>query len=221
MNPIHAPIQTPTPSRDPERTREALMTSGTELFAEYGYEGATIELIARRAGVNKALINYHFRGKKGLYTAILASTLDSVATRLAETSSRGESAETRLAEFIQTFAEMNLIRPAISVVLLREAITGGRHLDDAIIPSFLAIFRHVNNIVAQGVREGTFRPVDPLLTHLTVIGSLVFFFATSPMRQRVIDSGKASIRPPDPADFVAHLKELMTRGLSSAPRSRS
>jgi len=32
-----------------------------ELFAEFGFEGATVERIARRAGVNRAMISYHFQ----------------------------------------------------------------------------------------------------------------------------------------------------------------
>ena len=60
--------------RDPEATRQALLRAGAELFAERGFDGVPIDEVAARAGVNKALISYHFRGKRGLYVAILEST---------------------------------------------------------------------------------------------------------------------------------------------------
>ena len=43
-------------------TREALLAAGTELFAERGYDGVPVWEIADRAGVNKAMISYHFGG---------------------------------------------------------------------------------------------------------------------------------------------------------------
>jgi hypothetical protein len=65
--------------------------------------------------------------------------------------------------------------------------------------------------VERGVREGAFRPVDPLLTHLSLVGSLVFFFATSGFRQRVIPDR----RPPDGATYVKHLQDLIIEGLAT------
>src|SRR5689334_16815459 len=56
--------------RDPERTRQALLDAALTEFAEKGLAGARVSEIARRAGVNKQLISYHFDGKQGLYDAL-------------------------------------------------------------------------------------------------------------------------------------------------------
>jgi len=47
-----------------------------------------------------------------------------------------------------------------------------------------------------------------------VIGSIAFFFAARPLRDRLIAEGIVPVRPPDPARFIAHLQELLARGLS-------
>src|SRR3989442_19611 len=70
-----APIATAQARRrDAAATREALLAAGAELFAERGYDGRPGTAIAQRAGVNKAMINYHFRGKRKLYLAIVSVT---------------------------------------------------------------------------------------------------------------------------------------------------
>src|SRR5262249_51780543 len=68
--------------RDAAATREALLAAGAELFAERGYDGVPVWNIARAAGVNKAMISYHFGGKRGLYRAILEATFAEIVDRV-------------------------------------------------------------------------------------------------------------------------------------------
>src|SRR2546427_12083135 len=73
--------------RDAAATRDALLAAGTELFAERGYDGVPVWAIAQKAGVNKAMINYHFGGKRKLYRAIVSATFGEMVAsveRLAE-----------------------------------------------------------------------------------------------------------------------------------------
>jgi AcrR family transcriptional regulator len=54
-----------------EDTRARLLRAAGEVFAEVGYQAATIRAICARAGANVAGIHYHFGDKLGLYTALL------------------------------------------------------------------------------------------------------------------------------------------------------
>lgn len=201
-------------SRDSERTRAALLATGTEIFAELGFDGAKVGAIAERAGVNKAMINYHFGGKQGLYTAILETTFAEANSALSVLRGRAESADELLRRFVEVWAGIAERRPAFPAMVLREVLSGGRHMDQRVLPSFLGLFEHVREVVERGVREGTFRPVNPLLTHLALVGSLVFFFATRSFRERLIREGKLPAAIPDTAGFVRHVQELTTRGLA-------
>jgi AcrR family transcriptional regulator len=68
-------------TRHPAGTREALLVAATRLFAERGLEGVPVAGIAEAAGVNKALVSYHFGGKRELYFAIIVSVLSEIAAR--------------------------------------------------------------------------------------------------------------------------------------------
>jgi AcrR family transcriptional regulator len=52
------------------QTREALLAAACEVFGRDGFHAASTRAIAEAAGVNQALIAYHFGGKEGLYLAV-------------------------------------------------------------------------------------------------------------------------------------------------------
>jgi AcrR family transcriptional regulator len=58
-------------TRPSEYTRQNIVKAAIALFAERGYDGTSIRAIVSKARVNQAAINYHFKGKEGLYFEVL------------------------------------------------------------------------------------------------------------------------------------------------------
>ena len=204
-------------------TREDLLAAGLAVFAAYGFSGATAEIIASRAGTTKAMINYHFRSKQGLYQAILSSTFSELLRRLEGVRAEGRKGPDELRAFIAEFARAATEKPDFPAMMIREVLSGGEHLPREIFLRMIGVLGIVRSIVDKGVREGRFRPVDPLLAHVGLVGSLLFFFATAPFRQKIAPRIGPGGGPPAPAAFVTYIQELMVRGLAAeaAPRRRS
>jgi AcrR family transcriptional regulator len=202
--------------RNAAGTREALLAAGTSLFADRGFDGVPVEDIARKAGVNKAMINYHFGGKRQLYVAIVSSTFSEIVSRVERLGDSRAPAPDLLRELVAVVADMAARRhPHFPAMMLRELLTGGKHLAPEIIAYPLRVAEVVRQIVDRGIRERAFRPVDPLLTHLSIIGSLLFFFATTHVRERMFADGRLGTKPPDAAAYVKHIQDLITRGLAA------
>ena len=68
---------------EPEKTRAAILKAALEEFAHEGVTGARTDEIARRAGVNKALLYYYFKDKEGLYAAALDQVFSGLHQRVA------------------------------------------------------------------------------------------------------------------------------------------
>ena len=62
-------------TRPSKITRMRIIKAAARIFAEHGYEGASIRNIVASADVNQAAINYHFGSKEGLYRAVLSGAL--------------------------------------------------------------------------------------------------------------------------------------------------
>ena len=52
-------------------TKEKLLDAAEKLFARKGYHGTSLRTITREAGVDLALVNYHFGGKQGLFESVI------------------------------------------------------------------------------------------------------------------------------------------------------
>lgn len=198
--------------RDPEATRRALLEAGAELFSERGFDGVSIEDVAGRAGVNKALISYHFRGKRGLYTAILESSFRSLAQKLEAMEGSARSARVVLHGVLAAFEELARERPGFPTLFLREVLSSG--IDPVVLPQLVAIIGVSRRLAERGAREGLLRKVDPVLLHLGLVGSLVFFLATEPARRRAVRESRVPLVMPEPRTFLRYLEDLTLRGLA-------
>src|SRR3954469_17851570 len=62
-------------TRPSKVTRSKIIKAAARIFAEDGYDGASVRRIVARADVNQAAINYHFGSKEALYRAVLQKAL--------------------------------------------------------------------------------------------------------------------------------------------------
>jgi len=199
--------------REPAGARTALLEAGRELFALHGFDGTKVDRIAERAGVNKALISYHFGGKIGLYREIIAGAFGPLGSRLEEIAASPEPAEAAIRKMIETFAGLAREHPGFPPMILREILSEGRHLGPDLAPHLVRVFGSVRAIIARGNASGAFRPVDPLMTHLALTGSLMFFFATERFRAKLVEEARLPFPMPSSDDYVHHVEDLYLNGL--------
>jgi AcrR family transcriptional regulator len=62
--------------------RRQLLDVARALFAEKGFDGASIEEIAHRAGVSKPVVYEHFGGKEGIYAVVVDREMDELLTSI-------------------------------------------------------------------------------------------------------------------------------------------
>lgn len=85
-------------------TQADIIETAGHLFAQHGYSGTTGKAISERAGVNAAMVNYHFGNLDGLYLAVLRTVQQRIISMefLDELSKSHQPAEEKLRLFFRT-----------------------------------------------------------------------------------------------------------------------
>jgi AcrR family transcriptional regulator len=122
-----------TPARErlsgPQR-RERILDAAAEAFAAHGYRAASVEDIARAAGVTKPVLYDHFASKRALFTSLMESARDELAARGAQAMSADAPPGARMRTAVEAFFAYVEHKPARARVLLFAA-RGEPELQDA------------------------------------------------------------------------------------------
>lgn len=168
-----------------EQTRERLLDAAREVFSEFGFQGATVREICRRAEANVAAVNYHFGSKDGL----LAKALHFESLRMLQESNAkvDASPEVRLGLFIRDFMHMLLDEKDSSSqcrIMARELADPTPALDkivrEAIAPLHDFLARLVREIVGDKVSEAELqRCVN------SIVGQCMYYHHSHPVLRRL------------------------------------
>jgi AcrR family transcriptional regulator len=192
-------------------SRAAIFRAAAQEFAERGYDAAGTDRIAGRARVNKAMLYYHFGSKAALYSEIVRDMVGAVGARVRAVADGPGSAFEKLDAWISALVEEAAARPWFPPIMLRELAARAPHFDATTFQMMNAVLAGVSDVIAQGKREGTFRDVDPLLAHLSIMPPVLIFFA----RQRVLAGRtlRGGLAEPRALDqFVRHM-QASARGM--------
>jgi AcrR family transcriptional regulator len=99
-----------------------LLRVARSVFAKVGYEAASMEEIAREAGVTKPVVYEHFGGKEGLHAAIVHREMDVLVRRVSESISNG-TPRARFEQAVLAFLTYVAEEPDGFAVLTRDAPT--------------------------------------------------------------------------------------------------
>jgi len=117
--------------RKKENARKKIMKVATALFAKKGFDAATVDEIAAKARVNKALIYYYFKNKDDLLTKIFDNFMEEGLVRFQKLFSRIESKEVfdsmdRVGEMMRILLGFMMENEELLKIMLMESIKGKR-----------------------------------------------------------------------------------------------
>jgi len=199
-----------------EEPRARILAAAAEAFAEKGFDGAGVDEIARRAGVNKAMLYYYVGDKAALYGAVVTEFLDLMRAAIAESLEGLTDSRDKIRAMQHAFIRTFNAAPHYPRLMQREIADGGAHLPAEALAGMAGVMALTRSIVAEGRAAGTLRDIHPLLAHLMVVSTSMFVMNAQRMRGRLDELGllPADI-PPDIVTMADALSDVLLNGMAT------
>ncbi|KIQ00895.1 TetR family transcriptional regulator [Agrobacterium tumefaciens] len=168
-------------SRNPERTRAAILEAARREVAAKGLAGARIDVVARRAGTNKRMIYHYFGDKDALYLAVLEDAYQHIRNAEHRLDLARKQPVDGLRELALFTWHYFLDHPEFLSILATENLNQARYLRQSTsIPEMHSNFiSELKDVLLRGEKTGDFRAgLDPVDVYLT-IASLGFFYLSN------------------------------------------
>ncbi|WP_199431440.1 TetR/AcrR family transcriptional regulator [Qaidamihabitans albus] len=148
---------------------ESLLRVAVKLFNERGYDGTSMEDLARKLGITKSAIYHHVPSKQELLRLAVDRALDGLFGVVAEAEAVDGSAVQQLEHLVRGSVEVLVEQLPFVTLLLR--VRGNTKVERAALARRREFDRIVADLVARAERDGDIRPdVDPAVTARLLFG---------------------------------------------------
>jgi len=168
--------------RDAEASKELIITHAKSLFSEKGYAQSSMDELAQRCGLNKAMVFYYFKNKKGLYEAVMHEVLVEIYEVVTKENKTHSKPEAELEGFIRTYARYACEHPYLPSLLLKELSDSGAIVPEMLFASMRQLFSLFSDILKRGEEKGCFHNAIPMILYFMVLGTLNLMVTTKPLR---------------------------------------
>lgn len=164
-----------------DSTEQRIFDAAHELFVQKGLDGAKMQEIADRAGINKALLHYYYRSKEKLFEMVVKAVINRAIPIIRQLIESEEPLEQKIDRFIDFYIDLISRNTFVPLFIITEL---NRHPDrffETIFPKDLpkpsVFFRQVEEEVARG----NLRPIPPQHLIINIVSLCVFPFVAKPM----------------------------------------
>jgi AcrR family transcriptional regulator len=173
----------------PIQVRERILAEAGALFVRQGYDGISMREIAEACSLSKAGIYYHFKDKEDLFLALLADNLDRVGALVTAVREAHPTARARIEQFAAgLFERFSSDQRAVIRLANQEMSKLSPQVREEFGKRYLAVFiQPLEEILAEGVRGGELRTLDPHVSTWVLLGML--YPLLSPSNETRADGG--------------------------------
>jgi AcrR family transcriptional regulator len=193
-------------------TAEKLLVAAGELMIERSSIDVSLSDIAQKSGVNAALVKYHFGNKDGLLLALLARDAETEVANLeyllAQPITPTEKLRLHIGGIIRAYRRFPYMNRLIHYLLHETSAEAANEVSKFFVAPLLDFHRR---LLAEGVKAGEFRKVDPVLFYTSLIGACDHLFFGRQAMSRA--SGVGPVTDQVCRDYIKHMEALICGGM--------
>ena len=194
-----------------ETTPKRLLTAARRVFAERGYEGASIRLITARARANLGAVTYHFGSKEKLYYAVLSEFTVPLGQKVVGLATASGPAMERIAAVIEAYYDQFARFPDFPALVIHE-LALGRKLPSPIRETLERVQPALFKLIQDGQAEGSIRGGPPVPIIMSILAQPFYFAMVRRLVGQIV--GPEFEQPGFRAMLIQHAVDFVRRGLA-------
>jgi len=147
-------------TRIQRRNRETILTAALTVFSQHGFRGATLDQIAKQAGLSKPNLLYYFPSKETVHVELLEGLLDTWLDPLREMNAAGEPVEEILA-YVRRKLDLSRDFPKESRLFANEILQGAPRIAENLSTELKGLVDEKALVISGWAAAGRIAPVDP------------------------------------------------------------
>lgn len=180
-----------------------ILEAAKTVFLERGKDGARMQEIADRAGVNKALVHYYYRSKSQLFLLVMEKFMAEFLGKVLDSFNGPGSLEDRIFAFYDLYIEVLLKNPLLPHFMLTEVIRHPEVINEVFrIPKEAHLPSALETVVHEAIGEGLIKPIDPLSFLINMVSLAVFPILAQPLLTNLLNMSSE-----DYSDFLNRRKK--------------
>ncbi|WP_127133169.1 TetR/AcrR family transcriptional regulator [Pseudoflavitalea rhizosphaerae] len=165
-----------------QNTEQRILEAAKAVFLERGLDGARMQDIADKAGINKALLHYYFRSKDRLFDVIFREAAARFLPKLGELFASEMPLFEKIEKFVHFYIDMLQQNPHLPLFVLNEMqkVDGDEFMKfiwEGKQPALKVMARQVE----EEIKKGTIKPVKPFHLLLNIVSMSIFPFVARPI----------------------------------------
>lgn len=167
-------------------TEEQILNAAKNVFESKGMDGARMQEIADKAGINKAMLHYYYRSKQLLFEAVFKNAFSLLAPQLNTVLNDDSSIEEKIRSFSSNYISFIVEHPYLPSFIIQELNRN---------PKFILKMKENNafpnldkfkNQVDLEVEKGVIKKIKAAQLFINILALNVFPFLAKPLIQGLI-----------------------------------
>jgi TetR/AcrR family transcriptional regulator len=167
-----------------ENTENQILVAAREVFIAKGYEGARMQEIADKAGINKALLHYYFRNKENLFDAVFSEVAANLFPAMRQVLEAELAIKEKISFFIKIYLTALKENPYIPAFVINTLNTSPerflKHLKKSGLNPGL-----IQSQIDREAGQGLIRAIKAEHLMVNIIAMCIFPFVARPIVQNI------------------------------------
>lgn len=156
--------------------KDQIFVAAAQVFADKGYERASLQEVADRLGVTKPALYYYYRSKESLLFEIMSFVMDRVLADVREVSEGGRCPLEKLRELIRRYVRFFATHPHEHTIMSTQADSLGPERNGVILARQREYLQLVRGIVRELLAEHPDAGLDETAVAFALLGSMNWLY---------------------------------------------